>query len=405
MKISRWTALAWIAISELFALSLWFSASAILPELTKVWNLNSSMQAWVTASVQIGFITGALSSSLFGIADRFNARKIFAVSALTGAVVNGLLVWVDSAWLGITLRFITGISMAGVYPIAVKLLSQWFPTKRGVAIGILVAALTLGSSLPHFIVLFLSSVHWQLVIATSSILALISTVIITWVLPDTPVASKKNPVSFKLLKKVVTNKPVMLANYGYFGHQWELYAMWTWLPAFLAASLITYSPQINPLWSKLFSFLSIGVAGAFGCIIGGYCAEKIGKSNLTIIAMSISALCSIIIGFTFGSSIWLTLIVSLIWGMTVVADSAQFSAAVTDFSNADYVGTALTFQMSIGFLITVFSINLVPVIQAQIGWEWVFAILSIGPILGIISMSHLKYYETSGKKEPYTLWF
>lgn len=393
MRGNRWQALFWISVSELFALSLWFSASAILPELKAVWHLNPMMGAWVTASVQIGFIVGTLFSSYLGLPDRFNSRKIFAIAALLGAVFNGMLIFVDNALLGITLRMLTGITLAGVYPTAVKLLSQWFPNKRGIAIGILIAALTLGSALPHFIVIFFSTIDWKLVIIINSVLALISALIMNWILVDISTSFNRSPVSFQLLKKVFANKPVMLANYGYYGHQWELYAMWTWLPVFLNASLLKNASQTSPWLSELLTFVSIGVAGAIGCVLGGYYAEKIGRSRLTIIAMSVSACCAILIGFTYGQAIWITFIVSFIWGVSVIADSAQFSAAVTEFSEVEYVGTAVTFQMSIGFMITIFSINLIPVLQKQLGWEWVFAILSIGPILGIIAMLKLKHFE------------
>lgn len=393
MKLNRWQALFWITISELFALSLWFSASVIIPELVVVWSLTPTSAAWVTASVPIGFVFGALFSSYFGIADRYNARRIFAVSAVLGAILNGFLILVDHAFVGIALRLLTGFTLAGVYPTAVKLLSQWFPNKRGLSIGILIAGLTLGSALPHFVMLFFSSVNWKLVIFTSSVLALISSFIMNGVLVDAPVPSKKVPFSFKMIKKVIGNKPVMLANYGYFGHMWELYAMWAWLPAFLTASSMKDSALTSPWVTTLFSFLSIGVAGAVGCVIGGYYADQVGRSRLTIIAMAISASCSLLIGFTFGHSIWITLVVAMIWGMSVIADSAQFSAAVSEFADVEYVGTALTFQMCIGFLITIFSINMIPIMQTYLGWEWVFALLSLGPIIGIAAMFKLKAFE------------
>ncbi|WP_066288459.1 MFS transporter [Bacillus sp. FJAT-29937] len=381
-----WRALIWIGLSELCALSLWYSASVIAPELIKVWNFSPNSEAWLSASVPIGFVFGALFSSYIGVADRFNARKVLAVSALQGAILNALLIVIDSSFFGILLRILTGVTLAGVYPIAVKILSEWFPKKRGLAIGILIASLTLGSSLPHFVVVFFSSLSWKFVIICTSVLALISAFIVYFILEDAPVKSKKVPFSLNLIKKVVMNKQVMFANYGYFGHMWELYAMWTWLPAFLTSSFLIYSPEIPHWFIPLSSFTSIGIAGGIGCVVGGLISDKIGRANLTIISMIISALCSIIIGFTYGQFIWLTLIVSIIWGMSVISDSAQFSAAVLEKAEDEYVGTALTFQMCIGFLFTIFSINLIPIIQRIVGWEWVFAILAIGPIVGIITM-------------------
>ncbi|MEK4229215.1 MFS transporter [Solibacillus sp. FSL H8-0538] len=393
-----WRALVWIGLSVLCALSLWYNASVIAPELIEIWNLSSNSEAWFSASVPIGFVIGALLSSFLGVADRFNPRKVFAISAFLGAILNALLVLVDSGFFGILLRVFTGITLAGVYPIAVKILSEWFPRKRGLAIGILIAALTLGSSLPHFVVLFFSSLSWKFVIICSSVLALISAFVVTFILKDAPIKSKNLPFSLKLIKKVVTNKPVMLANYGYFGHMWELYAMWTWLPAFLTASFLNYSPEIPHWFIALTSFISIGIAGGIGCVVGGLISDKIGRANLTIISMSISAICSILIGFTFGQFIWSTLIISIIWGVSVISDSAQFSAAVSEIAEDEYVGTALTFQMCIGFLVTIFSINLIPIIQRIIGWEWAFTILAIGPILGIITMVKYRRYEFNNEK-------
>ncbi|MDT8862089.1 MFS transporter [Alkalihalobacillus sp. MEB130] len=393
MNRGSWRALTWIGLAVLFSLSLWFSASVIASELIEHWNLSSHLEVWLSASVPLGFVIGAFVSSYVGIADRYNPRNIFAVSALVGALLNGLLIVASGSFFGILLRILTGVTLAGVYPIAVKMLSQWFPKKRGLAIGILIAALTLGSSLPHFVVMFFSELDWKVVILFTSVLAVLAAVIVHWMVEDAPETSKKSPFSFKLIKKVVTNKPVMLANYGYFGHMWELYAMWTWLPPFLAASFISYSPE-TPYWFiALSSFLSIGVAGGIGCVLGGIISDKIGRSNLTIYSMLISATCAVLIGLTYGHFIWLTLILSFIWGMSVIADSAQFSAAVSEVAEVEYVGTALTFQMCIGFLITIFSINLIPIIQTYVGWEWVFALLAIGPILGIFSMVKYRRHE------------
>lgn len=393
--VNRWLALFWIALAELFALSLWFSASAVLPQLEKEWGMDAVEGSWLTASVQIGFIFGAITSAFLGFADRFNPRKLFALACVIGALVNGLFIVSPGMTSGLILRFLTGITMAGVYPTAVKLLSMWFQNRRGFGIGVLIAALTLGSSLPHFLLLFTSDVSWKAMMVVSSLLALVAAAIMQWVLPDVPLPSRKSvSVSLGGLKNVIKNRPVMFANYGYFGHMWELYAMWTWFPYFLTASfkISLHGTSLQEM-STFFSFFTIGLAGAIGCIVGGIYADKIGKARLSMIAMVISAVSAICIGFTFGHSIWFTVIVAVIWGMSVVADSGQFSAAVVDFAESEYVGTALTFQMAIGFLFTVISIYLIPVLEPLLGWQLVFSILAIGPIAGIWAMILLRREE------------
>ncbi|AXF57569.1 MFS transporter [Salicibibacter kimchii] len=389
MKNNRWFALSLIATAVLFTLTLWFSASVISVELREQWSLTTFSETWLSAAVPGGFVIGAFISAYFGLADRFNTRKFFAVSALIGGLLNLLLIWVDHAALGIVIRMLTGMALAGVYPPSVKLISQWFPKKRGVAVGVLIAALTLGTAMPHFLAMFFVAIDVRLVIVTTSMLAIVAAIAVRYILQEAPGPAGQSSFSLGKIKQVLQNKPVMFANYGYFGHMWELYAMWTWLPAFLTASFSLQYPGMDPAMVSFLAFASIGLAGGLGCVLGGLYADRIGISQLTILAMAISAFCALTIGFTFGQPIWLTIILALLWGVSVIADSAQFSVAVSQFGGKSYVGTALTFQMCIGFFIATLSIQMLPLFQAVLGWHWVFVVLAIGPILGIISM--LKY--------------
>ena len=393
MGVRSWRALMWICLSVLFALSLWFSASVVAQEIIELWHIQPKFEAWLSASIPIGFVTGAFVSAYFGLADRFNVRYIFALSATAGALFNGVIIFVDEAAIGIVLRILTGASLAGVYPVAVKMLSEWFPKKRGVAIGILIASLTVGTSLPHVVTIFLASFPWQGVIMSSSVLAIIAACIVYFIVEDAPGVAKSPPFSFTMLHKVITNKQAMLVNYGYFGHNWELYAMWTWLPTFLSASFLSYQADVSASFVSFISFAVIGLAGSIGCVIGGIVADKIGRAHLTMLSMTISGTCALLIGFTYGEVMWLTILLALVWGMSIIADSAQFSAAVSEVVEPEYVGTAVTFQMCIGFLITIISINLVPILEQQFGWQSVFAFLAIGPLLGTLAMYQFRKYE------------
>ncbi|TSI11748.1 MFS transporter [Lysinibacillus sp. BW-2-10] len=387
-----WRLLLFISVAELFAMSLWFSASAVIESLVRYWDLTVWQSSSMTVAVQIGFIIGAFGSSLLGLQDRYSSRKIFIWAGLFGAGINLLLIITSSANIAILLRLLTGIALAGIYPTAVKLISTAYEKQRGFAIGVSIAALTVGSAMPHLIRFFFQQIEWQIVIISSSILALFASLIMLFFVSEPRKIAHTTEVSFKIFKEVISNKPVMLANYGYFGHMWELYAMWTWMPLFLGVAITKSHSSMSLAMSSILAFFIIGIAGGVGSIIGGYVAERIGKTKLTIYAMAISATCAILIGLTLQRSIWLTVLLALIWGASVIADSGQFSAIITEFAQDHTVGTALAFQMAVGYVITIISINLITELEKLIGWQFVFTSLAIGPILGMIAMVRLQKY-------------
>ena len=380
-------ALAFLALAMLLAMATWFSASAVVRQLTVAWSLSTSEAAWLTIAVQLGFVVGALVSAALNLADVHPPRGVFAVAAVAAAFVNALLVFADGAVPGITLRFLTGAFLAGVYPPAMKVVATWFRDGRGVALGVAVGALTLGSAMPH-LVNSLGGVAWETVIMATSALTIIGGGVMWLLVQDGPFPFPRAPFDPSQIGKVFANRGVRLASAGYFGHMWELYAMWAWFLPFFADSLDA-AGMGSRSFAALGTFAVIG-SGAVGCYVGGVLGDRWGRSRTTSAAMLISGASALTIGFAFGRAPWLVLAIGIVWGISVVADSAQFSTVVTEVADPTYVGTALTLQLAVGFTLTVATIWLVPIVRDASSWWWAFAMLAAGPALGVAAMQRLQ---------------
>lgn len=384
---NKWRALVLLSLAELFGMALWFSGSAVVPALSREWNLSGSQVSWLANAVQLGFVAGTLISATLNLADIVTTRHLFAICALLGALTNAFFgLYVDQPGTAITLRFLTGVCLAGVYPPGMKLMATWFRERRGMALGFLVGALTLGKATPY-LVNALGSANWRVNVLFVSLLAIAGGLIVLLFVSDGPHALP--PASFDLTQiwKVFANRGVRLASFGYFGHMWELYAMWIWVPVMLRASVTSQGG--NPILSEVGSFLVIG-AGAIGCAVAGLLADRVGRTLVTSWAMAISGSCCLLVGFLFGAHPVLLLLLAAVWGASVVADSAQFSSCITELGDPKYIGTALTLQMCIGFLLTTISIELIPKVVDIVTWRYAFVILAPGPLLGVLAMLRLR---------------
>ncbi|MCB1382740.1 MAG: MFS transporter [Notoacmeibacter sp.] len=393
---NRWAFLALACLAELLALTTWFSATAIMPELQARWQLGAGTSAWLTNGVQAGFVTGALSLAFSGLPDRVALHRLTACAALVAALANLSLLADLGAGMAIAARIATGMALAGVYPPTVKLLATWFRAGRGFAMGLLIGSLTLGSSVPHLVRALGGGADWRTVVIASSAAAALAAGLFAFALREGPYPFARTVVNLRQLGTILRDRPVMLANMGYFGHMWELYALWGWFLAYASAAKAAGN-TLSGLNASLLTFavVGIGIAGAAG---GGLLADRIGRCRATALAMGVSGLSAFLIGFAFDGPAWAFILIALVWGISIIADSAQFSAAVTELADPTRVGSALAFQMGVGFAITIGVIWLLPVAAGFFGsWRWVFLILVPGPLAGIWAMLTLRTLPASEK--------
>lgn len=396
-----------LSLAELLAMSLWFAGTAVLPQLANEWHAGLALTSWLTLAVQLGFVTGALLSATLNLADVFSAPRVFVISSLLAAFANAMFgaTAARSITAAIVLRFLTGAFLAGVYPTGMKILAGWYRQGRGLALGVLVGALTVGSAVPHGLSALgaLREGSWQLVIYLASAQAALAAVIVAVFVKDGPYAAPSPPFDFTQIAQVLSVRKLRLANFGYFGHMWELYSMWGWIAVLLAASSRGTVPVLSDAVMRGIAFLAIAVGG-IGCVWAGRVADRTvsggadassvlhestrQRARVTIYAMAVSGVCCLLAALFFPNTPVL-IAISIVWGISVVADSAQFSAIVSELSDPRYVGTALTLQTALGFLLTVVSIRTTAWVADNYGWPLACAQLALGPLFGIVSMLRL----------------
>ena len=375
-----------IATAQFLGMTLWFSATAASPAIAREFHLTAGASAWLTMAVQAGFVIGTLASAILNLADAMNPRRLFTAGCALGALSNATIAFAPSSTGIVALRFITGMALACVYPPGMKIAAGWFLERRGWALGVVVGALTIGSAFPHLVNWVAADVSWRTLLWFSSALALAGGAIVIASVGDGPHVTASAPFDFHAVRHVLQSRGVRLATLGYLGHMWELYAMWAWIGVYAAHSLADRGGASGT--ASLVAFVAIG-SGAAGCLAAGAWGDRWGKARVARAAMLFSGACSAIAGAVYGQPLASLLLLAIVWGFSVVADSAQFSALVSEHSPRTLVGTALTLQTSLGFLLTMISMRLVPLIAESAGWRWAFLLLVPGPLLGAMAMSAL----------------
>ena len=380
--------LAALATAEFLGMTLWFSATAVTPSLIREFRMSPDDAAWLTMAVQAGFVVGTLGSALTNLADILNARVLLFLGSLAGAAANAAVLTASTGDAVIVSRFLTGVSLACVYPPGMKLTAGWFRERRGLALSIIIGALTLGGAFPHLLTRFYGT-EWREPMLLVSALAVVGGLIVIAFVRDGPYVAATAPFDPQAIRRIFATQGARLATFGYLGHMWELYAMWTWIVVLAAASFTAAGVADATTSASLVAFLAIGSGGA-GCVLAGWMADRLGRARVAIWAMAISAASAALTPWVYGRApLWFFALV-VVWGFAVVADSAQFSALVSEHAPREHVGTALTVQTCLGFLLTIVTIELMPRVAGAVGWRWASLLLVPGPVLGILAMRGLR---------------
>ena len=382
-----------IALVQVLVMGVWFSASAVVPALARQWHMSAGSAAWLTTPVQAGFVAGAVGSAVLGLADRMRPHVLLAGCAAGAAGCTLVMaLFADGPSAAVPLRFATGAFLAGVYPVGIKLMASWSrPAGRALAMGVLIGALTLGSALPHLIG-GLWRLDWRAVLAASAAIAFAGAIMAGALIrpgPQVPLAGRAGRPRQALA--LFAGSGPRLVSLAYFGHMWELYALWTWLPAFLAASSTAPAGLPAAAVSGIDAFLVIGVAGLAGCLIGGWAADRAGRVATTAAALAISGACCLLSPLSFTASRPWLLAFAAVWGAAVIADSGVYSTLLSELADRRYLGTALTAQTAIGFLLTIVTIQLIPLLAAAVGWRYALLALAAGPLAALAALTSLNH--------------
>ncbi|HUE85262.1 MAG TPA: MFS transporter [Vicinamibacterales bacterium] len=382
--MTAWKMLAALGVAEFFGMTLWFSATAVTPVLVDEFRMAPDRAAWLTMAVQAGFVAGTLVSAIANLADVLNARVLLFLGALAGALANAGVLWAPSGEAVIGLRFLTGASLALVYPPGMKLAAGWFRDRRGLALGVIIGALTLGKAFPHLLTALYGSA-WREPMLIASALAVIGGLLVLVVVRDGPYVAATAPFDPHAVRRIFQSRGARMATFGYLGHMWELYAMWTWIAVLATASFAASGLADAAATGSIAAFVAIG-SGTAGCVVAGWLGDRFGRAETAMSALAVSAMCAALTVVVFGTSpVWF-FVLAVVWGFAVVADSAQFSALISEHAPREHVGTALTLQTCLGFLLTIVTIEALPRVAEAVGWRWASWLLVPGPVLGIWAM-------------------